>query len=163
MSATPSAASTAKPAGVLSLRRGEEPVVGQGLLSVAEDVVDEPLREVGLLGSGHDRDRIGRDDVHIVGDRDERDLVGELGRDVGDVPDPRVGLAGKNLRDDGLHVLLVGDHVRERRVRDPGVVEDLSGVVARGNALELIPREATRRGSPRRRAGGTVPRPRAGG
>ena len=122
--ATPSAARTTKPAGIRPYG-GEEAVVGERLLSVAKDVLDEALREVGLLGPVHDRDRIGRDDVHLVGDRDERDLVRDVG-DVGDVADPGVRLARHDLRDHGLHVLLVRNDVRERRRGDPRVLEDLS-------------------------------------
>ena len=44
----PADARTTNAPGVLELR-GEEPVLGERLLTVAEDDVDELLREVGLL------------------------------------------------------------------------------------------------------------------
>ena len=50
---TPAVARATKTPGVRRLGGGEEPVVGEDLLAVSEDVVDESLREVCLLGSRH--------------------------------------------------------------------------------------------------------------
>src|SRR5262245_5290865 len=132
---TPAVARTTNAPGTLRLGGGEEPVVGEGLLSLSEDVVDEALREVGLPGPGHDRDRIRRDHVDVVGDLDHLDLVLDVRGDVRHVDDPGVGVSRYHLRDDGLHVLLVGDDVRERGLRDARADETLPRVVADGNAL----------------------------
>ena len=60
-------------------------------------------------------DRVLGDDVDVVGNGDARGLVAG-GGDVGDVDDAGVGLTGRDLGDDALHVLLQAD----RRHRDAG-------------------------------------------
>ena len=69
-----------------------------------------------VRGSIDDRDRIGRDHVHVVGDLDRRHVVAGGRRHVGLVHDRRVRLAGHDLGDDGRVVLLVRNDVRRRLV-----------------------------------------------
>ncbi|MCY1012250.1 hypothetical protein OV079_43300 [Nannocystis pusilla] len=55
--------------------------------------------------------------------------------DVRGVDDPRVGLAARDLGEHPAHVLLVGHHVGERRVADPGAAEGLARVGADRHGL----------------------------
>ena len=86
-------------------------------------------------GRRHHRDRIGRDHVHVVGDRHRRDLGSDGARHVRDVHDGGVGFARRDLRDDGCVVFLVGHDVGHHVVLDAGALEALSRVVADRDAL----------------------------
>ena len=74
------------------------------------------LREVRVRRPLHDRDRVGGDHVHVVGDVDRLHAGRDLGRHVGDVHDAGVGLARGDRGDDGRVVLGVRHDVGEDSV-----------------------------------------------